>query len=274
MLARSPGDAKGEHRVTEKFVNIQEQDGIVTLTLNRPDSANALSLALLYDLHDALYQVKFRPDVRVVIVTGAGNKAFCAGADLKERKGMDDTQVRRTVSLIRGVVEDLADLPMPTIAAINGVAFGGGTELALAADLRIASKTAKLGLTETSLAIIPGAGGTQRLPRLIGLAKAKELIYTARRIDADEALSFGLVNQVVDAEDLLSAAYQLAAEIAANGPVAVRQAKFAIDQGFGVDLHTGLAIEQKAYEVVIPTDDRLEGLAAFAEKRKPNYIGR
>jgi methylglutaconyl-CoA hydratase len=274
MLALSLGDAKEAHRVAENLVNVQEQDGVVTLTLNRPDSANALSLALLYDLHDALYQIKFRPDVRVVIVTGAGDKAFCAGADLKERRGMDDTQVRKTVSLIRSVVEDLADLPMPTIAAINGVAFGGGTELALAADLRIASQAAKLGLTETSLAIIPGAGGTQRLPRLIGLAKAKELIYTARRIDADEALSLGLVNQVVEAADLLPAAHRLASDIAANGPVAVRQAKFAIDQGFGVDLRTGLAIEQKAYEVVIPTDDRLEGLAAFAEKRKPKYNGR
>jgi methylglutaconyl-CoA hydratase len=160
------------------------------------------------------------------------------------------------------------------IAAVNGVAFGGGTELALAADLRIAAESAKFGLTETSLAIIPGAGGTQRLPRLIGLAKAKELIFTARRIGAATALQIGLVNDVVADAELLPAAYRLAEEIAQNGPIAVRQAKFAMDQGCEVDLRTGLAIEEKAYEVVIPTRDRLEGLAAFAEKRKPLYEGR
>jgi enoyl-CoA hydratase/carnithine racemase len=253
---------------------VEERDGIVTLTLNRPDSANALSLALLSEFHEVLSNLRFRSDVRVVILTGAGTKAFCAGADLKERRGMDEDQVRKTVSQIRGVVEGVANLPMPVIAAVNGVAFGGGTELALAADLRIAAESARFGLTETSLAIIPGAGGTQRLPRLIGLAKAKELIFTARRIDAATALRLGLVNDVVPDAELLPAAHRLADEIAQNGPIAVRQAKFAIDQGCEVDLRTGLAIEQKAYDVVIPTQDRLEGLAAFAEKRKPRYEGR
>jgi methylglutaconyl-CoA hydratase len=260
--------------VTDRLVLVEERDGIVTLTLNRPDSANALSLALLSEFHEVLTDLQFRSDVRVVILTGAGTKAFCAGADLKERRGMDEDQVRKTVSQIRGVVEGVANLPMPVIAAVNGVAFGGGTELALAADLRIAAESARFGLTETSLAIIPGAGGTQRLPRLIGLAKAKELIFTARRIDAATALSLGLVNDVVPDAELLPAAYRLAEEIAQNGPIAVRQAKFAIDQGCEVDLRTGLAIEQKAYDVVIPTRDRLEGLAAFAEKRKPRYEGR
>lgn len=257
-----------------QLVLTEQTDGIVTVTLNRPDSANALSIVLLSQLYDTLMELKFQPNVRVVIITGAGNRAFCAGADLKERKSMDDTAVRKTVHMIRQVIEAVAGLPMPVIAAINGVAFGGGTELALAADLRVAADTAKLGLTETSLAIIPGAGGTQRLPRIIGVAKAKELIYTARRIDAETALNLGLLNDVVPADELMNSARQLAREIANNGPLAVRQAKFAVDQGIGVDLSTGLAIEQKAYEVIIPTEDRLEGLVAFAEKRKPNYQGR
>jgi methylglutaconyl-CoA hydratase len=257
---------------TADEILIHENEGIVTLKLNRETRANALSVALLRQLIGALAALYSRSDVRVVIITGSGSKAFCAGADLKERKGMSDDQVRETVALIRNAVNLLADLPMPVIAAVNGVAFGGGTELALAADLRIASSDAQFGLTETSLAIIPGAGGTQRLPRLIGLAKAKELIYTARRIDASTALDFGLVNQVVNG-DVWEIANDLAMEISQNGPIAVRQAKFAMDNGSGVDLRTGLQIEAKAYEVIIQTEDRLEGLAAFAEKRKPNYRG-
>ncbi|MDQ0191250.1 enoyl-CoA hydratase [Alicyclobacillus cycloheptanicus] len=259
---------------TNDLVRVEEADGVVTLTLNRPESANALSQALLQALHGAVYDLHFRPDVRAVILTGAGSKAFCAGADLKERRGMPEVQVRQAVARIRSVVESIAALPMPTIAAVNGVAFGGGTELALACDLRIAAASAKMGLTETGLAIIPGAGGTQRLPRLIGLAKAKELIYTARRIDAQTALAIGLVNQVAADDELLPAARALAAEIAQNGPVAVRQAKFAIDKGFDVGLEAGLAIEGKAYELVIPTEDRVEALQAFAEKRKPVFKGR
>ena len=260
--------------MSESLVLLNVQDGIATIRLNRAEAANALSIALLEALAANLAELQHRSDVRVVIVTGEGDKAFCAGADLKERRGMDDVQVRQAVARIRGVVQAVADLPMPVIAAINGVAFGGGTELALAADLRICADTARLGLTETSLAIIPGAGGTQRLPRLVGIAKAKELILTARRIDAAEALRIGLVDEVVPFHELLDRAHALAGEIAKNGPVAVRQAKFAIDQGMNVDLATGLRIEQKAYEVIIPTEDRLEGLRAFAEKRAPKYEGR
>lgn len=265
---------KGNRFVSESLVLRSDSNGVARLTLNRPNSANALSLGVLYGLHEHLTDLQFATSVRVVIITGAGEKAFCAGADLKERKGMDERQVRQTVSLIGSVVNQVAALPIPVIAAVNGAAFGGGTELALAADIRIASEGAQMGLTETSLAIIPGAGGTQRLSRLIGVARAKELIYTARRIDAATALQFGLVNHVVPVGQLLETADKLAAEIAKNGPVAVRQAKFAIDAGLFVDLHTGLAIEQKAYEVVIPTTDRMEGLLAFAEKRPPNYQGR
>lgn len=260
--------------MSESLVVRTDTNGMSQLTINRPDNANALSRAVLYELHEHLADLKFNVDVRVVVLTGAGDKAFCAGADLKERKGMDDREVRQTVALIRSVVNQVAELPMPVIAAVNGAAFGGGMELALAADIRIASASAKMGLTETSLAIIPGAGGTQRLSRLIGIARAKELIYTARRIDAQTAFDMGLVNRVVAADQLLAQVEQLANEIAKNGPVALRQAKFAIDQGSSVDLQTGLAIEQKAYELVIPTEDRMEGLLAFAEKRPPQYKGR
>lgn len=260
--------------MTESVVLRTEASGVVTLTINRPDSANALSLGVLYGLHEQLTSLQFDAEARVVILTGVGAKAFCAGADLKERKGMQDRQVRETVSLIRTVVNQVAELPIPVIAAINGAAFGGGLELALAADIRVASLQAKMGLTETSLAIIPGAGGTQRLSRLIGLARAKELIYTARRIDAETALAIGLVNRVVPQDELWSEAQALAGEITKNGPIAIRQAKFAMDTGASVDLQSGLAIEQKAYELVIPTEDRHEGLLAFAEKRAPQYKGR
>ena len=162
----------------------------------------------------------------------------------------------------------------PVIAAVNGVALGGGTELALACDIRVASESATMGLTETRLAIIPGAGGTQRLPRLVGRGKAKELIFTGRRVDAKEALEIGLVNKAVPAERLLDECLEMAGMICEAGPVAIGQAKYAINYGLEVDLHSGLAIESNAYWVTIPTEDRLEGLAAFREKRKPVYKGK
>ncbi|MDP4103518.1 MAG: enoyl-CoA hydratase [Bacillota bacterium] len=249
------------------------ENGVVMITLNRPEAANALSVQMLEELYDAILTCKYDRSVRCIVITGAGGKAFCAGADLKERAGMDPVQVRKTVSLIRENINSIESLPKPVIAAVNGVAFGGGTELALACDFRIASETAKLGLTETSLGIIPGAGGTQRLPRLVGKGRAKELIFTARRIDAKEALEIGLVEYSVPSESLIDKALEIAGQIVRNGPIAVAQAKFAIDKGYDVDLNTGLAIEQNAYEVTIPTKDRLEGLQAFKEKRTPSYIG-
>lgn len=255
------------------LVKTEISEGIATVTLNRPEAANAFSVEMLEQFIDALYTLKFDPEVRVVIITAVGEKAFCAGADLIQRGQMDLTQARQHINLIRSAVNEVEALPQPTIAAINGVAFGGGTELTLAADMRIAAENAKFGLTETALAIIPGAGGTQRLPRLIGVAKAKELILTARRIDAAEAEKIGLVNYVVAQEELLNKANELAREITKNGPLAVRQAKLAINKGVEVDLATGLAIEQNAYEVIMPTQDRLEGLKAFKEKRPPVYKG-
>ena len=260
--------------MSEPALLTDTRDGICTLTLNRPQAMNSLSLELLGALHAALDEITFDPEVRCVIVTGAGDKAFCAGADLKERAGMDPTQVRRCLAQIRGVMDKVENLPMPTIAAVNGAALGGGTELALVCDLRVVSETAKMGLTETSLAIIPGAGGTQRLPRIIGRAKAKELIFMARRIDADECLAIGLANQVVAPEALLAEAGALAAAIVKNGPVALKAAKRAIDRGMEMDLTSALVLENTCYEMTIPTEDRIEGLTAFREKRKPIYKGK
>ncbi|SCW76769.1 Enoyl-CoA hydratase/carnithine racemase [Paenibacillus tianmuensis] len=258
----------------EKAVGVTNVgNGIVLMTLNRPEVANALSIKMLEQLQAAAAACKFDRSVRCIVVTGAGEKAFCAGADLKERAGMDMSQVRRTVSLIRECIHELEALPQPVIAAVNGAAYGGGTELALACDIRIASETATFALTETSLGIIPGAGGTQRLPRLIGKGRAKELIFTARKIDAQEARDMGLVEYVIPPESLLDKALEIAGQIVRNAPVAVAQAKFAIDKGFDVELSTGLAIEQNAYEVTIPTKDRLEGLQAFKDKRPPIFKG-
>lgn len=251
----------------------KDKQGIATITLNRPEAANALSLQMLDEMQHILTEIKYNPKIRCVIITGAGEKAFCAGADLKERAGMDPVAVRKTVSLIRGNINALEALPQPVIAAVNGVAFGGGTELALAADIRIASDKAKFGLTETALGIIPGAGGTQRLPRLIGKGRAKELIFTARRITASEAEAIGLVEYQTSPEKLLDKAFEIASQIVKNGPIALAQAKLAIDKGYDVDLTTGLAIEQNAYEVTIPTRDRMEGLQAFKEKRPPVFTG-
>ncbi|PDM40814.1 MULTISPECIES: enoyl-CoA hydratase [unclassified Geobacillus] len=249
------------------------ENGIAIITLNRPESANALSTALLYELSHLLYDLAFRRDVRIVIFTGAGEKVFCAGADLKERAGMNETEVRKTVALIRETINQIEQLPQPVICALNGSAFGGGLELALACDIRVAADTAQLGLTETSLGIIPGAGGTQRLPRLIGKGKAKELIFTAKRITAKEAEQIGLVEYVVPREQLMEKAMEIAEQIVVNAPIAVMQAKIAINRGLDVDLATGLRIEQMAYDITIPTKDRLEGLQAFKEKRKPVYKG-
>ncbi|MFJ7679757.1 enoyl-CoA hydratase [Peribacillus sp. NPDC097198] len=250
-----------------------EENGIAIVTLNRPDAANALSRELLHNLYETLNELKMLSNLRTVILTGAGNKAFCAGADLKERAGMNDSEVKETLKLIGDTITAVESLPVPVIAAINGSAFGGGLELALACDMRIASRTAKMGLTETSLGIIPGGGGTQRLPRIVGIATAKELIYTARRLDAETAKQMRIISQVVDSEILLEAARTLAKEIAVNAPLALRAAKMSINQGVETDLKTGLQIEQDCYQTTLRTDDRLEGLTAFKEKRKPIFTG-
>lgn len=255
-----------------RFELLEGSIGLITLL--RPEAANAMSVQLLRELSDTLDQINGDPTVRVVLLTGAGEKAFCAGADLKERKGMSDRQVKQIVQLIGATVAKVETLAQPVIAVLNGVAFGGGLELALACDLRVAAAHVKLGLTETSLGIIPGAGGTQRLPRLIGLGKAKELIYTARRLNAEEAKNYGIVEYVHETHELMERAQQLALEMAKNAPLSLVQAKVAMNQGVEVDLATGLKIESLAYSALIPTEDRLEGLLAFQEKRAPQYSGK
>ncbi len=253
-------------------------EGILILTLNRPEAMNCFNLELLGALGEAIAEANFDASVRCIIITGATGPdprkvAFSTGADLKERRNMTPAEVRRYIFTIRNAFTAVEQARMPVITALNGYAFGGGLELALASDLRIASSNVLMGLTETSLAVIPGAGGTQRLPRIIGVARAKELIFTARRISAKDALALGLVNQVVEPDELLPAALSLAREICANGPVGVAQAKFAINNGMEAALGVALELESKAYEATIPTKDRLEALAAFAEKRKPVFQG-
>lgn len=250
------------------------KEHIALVMINREDALNAFNYDTLKELQDTIEKIRVNPDVRLVIFTGAGEKAFSVGADLKERKTLSNEEVKRNIFKINEVFNAIDQLPQPTIALMNGYAFGGGMELALACDFRIVAEKTLLGLTETSLAIIPGAGGTQRLPRLIGQAKALELILTARRITSEEAYQFGLVTQVVPREKLFDAAMEWANMILQNGPVGVQQAKFAIKQGMNTDLATGQQIERKAYEVTIPTEDRLEALQAFSEKRKPVFKGK
>ncbi len=256
-----------------EFLKVEQKDKIAILTLNRPEIMNALNFPLLKELNHFITEANFDKGIRVIIITGAGGKAFCAGADLKERRTMTQEEVKRYIFTIRTTFTAVEYLPKPVIAAVNGIALGGGTELALACDMRIASKNATMGLTETSLAIIPGAGGTQRLARAVGKGKAKEMIFLAKRISADEAYEIGLVNKVVEPEKLMDEAISWAEKICENGPIAIEQAKMAINYGTETDIFTGLAFETQCYNVLIPTKDRLEGLQAFKEKRKPQYKG-
>lgn len=256
-----------------ELVRCEREGDLVTLTIDRPEVMNCLSFPTLRRFRTLLEELAGDLSVRAVLITGAGERAFCAGADLKERRTMPAERVPLFVKNIRRLMDDVEALPQPTIGVAGGLAFGGGTELLLACDLRVAVDHAQFGLTETTLAIIPGAGGTQRLPRLIGKSRAKDLILTGRRIDAREAADIGLVNRVASAAGLWDAARGLAEAIAANGPVAVRAAKAAIDQGLEAPQSEGLEIEARCYERVLPTQDRLEALAAFAEKRKPVYRG-
>jgi enoyl-CoA hydratase/carnithine racemase len=250
------------------------REGVGTVTLNRPAAANALSMELAGALGHAFAQLRGDESLRAVIVTGAGAKAFCAGADLKERRAMTLEETRSFLRLLNSSVDAVAAFPRPVIAAINGAAFGGGLELALACDFRIAADTAEMGLVETRLGIIPGAGGTQRLARIAGPAVAKELILTGRRIGAARALAAGVVTEVVPASELPAAAMRLAAELAGAGPLALAQAKRAIDGGLHLPMAEALAHERACYDVVLESEDRNEGLAAFAEKRPPRFTGK
>ena len=256
------------------MIHLERLDHVAVIRIDRPERMNCFDYPTLVELQQLVTTVRHDPMIRVVLFTGTG-KAFSAGADLKERTTLDEAQVRRNVAAIRDVFTDIANLPQPTIAAVNGHALGGGFEWMLACDFRIIVKGALIGLTETSFGIIPGAGGTQRLPRLIGETRAKELIFTAKKIDAETAERYGIVSRVVSTvEELMEVCLAFAEEMLRNGPIAIRQAKQAIDQGLNHSLSEGLEIETAAYETVIPTEDRMEALRAFAEKRTPQFQGK
>jgi methylglutaconyl-CoA hydratase len=248
--------------------------GVAQLALNRENGKNSLSKEMVEELNQAVAQIRGDPSVRVLIIKSNVSKVFCAGADLKERLGMKSEEVEAFVEKLRMSFHGVSTLPIPTIAAIEGAALGGGLELALACDIRIAGARATLGLPETSLAIIPGAGGTQRLPRVVGVAKAKELIFTSARLTAEEAAAIGLVNSCVAAENALITAEGMALKIVQNGPIGVRMGKAAVDGGIDKNIEDALKVEKACYAQVVNTEDRLEGINAFVEKRKSVYKGR
>ncbi|MFZ5470506.1 MAG: enoyl-CoA hydratase-related protein [Myxococcota bacterium] len=253
---------------------IEREGGIETWTIDSEARRNAIGRAMLDELASLVERVSTDREVRAVVLTGAGDKAFCAGADLKERTTMSEPEVRAFLDELRRTFCAIERSDCVFIAALNGFAFGGGTELALCCDLRVAAPHAELGLTEVTLGIIPGGGGTQRLPRLIGPGRAKDLILTGRRVTAHEALGLGLVNRVAPATTLLETARALAMTIAQNAPIAVAAAKHAIDEGLSLELDAALELEQQHYAKTLPTEDRQEGLRAFAQKRPPRFIGR
>jgi enoyl-CoA hydratase/carnithine racemase len=257
-----------------ELINVERRDhGATWVTLNRPKALNALSRALNEELRGIAADLAADRSVRAVVITGSGPKSFSAGADLCERKGVTAAETGPYVNAISGAINAVASIPKPTLALVNGYAFGGGMELSLACDFRIASDNATFGLTEVRLGIMPGAGGTQRLPRLIGVSRAKELILLGRRIGADRALEYGLVMRVVPIEELYAAADELLGELAGCAPVSLGKAKEAIERGIEVDMSAGLAIERECYDVTLYTEDRNEGLRAFADKRPPEFKG-
>lgn len=244
------------------------------VTLNRPDVRNALSRSLCNQLSDIAVNLDARDSVHKIVLTGSGDKAFCAGADLKERKGVSADNAGAYVNAVASAIETWGEIRKPTICAMNGSALGGGLELAMACDLRLVVDGSELGLPEVRLGIIPGAGGTQRLPRLVGEARAKELILLGRRIGAGRALEIGLVHQVVSRANLRTATEALLGELAGCAPMSLMSAKSAIERGYGKPLSDALSIERECYDVTLFSEDRDEGLAAFAEGRAPRFKGR
>jgi len=250
-------------------------DGLLVLTLNRPEAANAMNTQMGRDLLAFFDGVNADPlACRAIVVAGAGDKAFCAGGDLKERQGMTDETWQAQHLLFERMIRAFIGCPVPVLGAINGAAYAGGCELALCCDFLYAAETARFALTEVSLGIMPGAGGTQNLPRAVGERRAKEIILTGRPFSAKEAHDWGMVNRLCAPERLLDEVLETARRIADNAPISVRQAKHAIHQGLQMDLGSAMLFEIEAYNRMVPTEDRREGIASFNEKRKPRFRGR
>jgi len=248
---------------------------VLLVRLNRPEVRNAFNTAMGRELLDLWTRLtEDSGDYRCAVITGAGDQAFCAGADLKERKGMTREGWRAQHELYERAFWALGDLPLPIIAAVNGPAYAGGLELALMCDFIYAVRTARFALTEVSLGIIPGAGGTQNLPRAVGERRAKEIILTARPFSAEDGYAWGLVNRLCEPGEVLTAALDTAAAIAGNAPLATRQAKKSIRYGGQMEIRTAYRFEVEAYNQLVDTDDRREGILAFNEKRKPQFKGK
>ncbi len=257
-----------------KHLLVEDRGAVRLLTIDGEKQLNVLSRAMVAELGEEAARAARDPAVRAVVITGAGTKAFCAGANLKERQGWTEDDVRRWLVELHEGLRAIERCPKPWIAAVNGLALGGGCELSLACDLRVVDPAAQLGLTEVKIGVIPGGGGTVRLARVIGLGRARDLILTARRVDAAEALQLGLANRVSVAGQSVAAAVDLAEQIAANAPVGVAAAKEALEDAWDLSLDAALARERELYERPLLSEDRLEGLRAFAEKRSPRWLGR
>jgi len=257
-----------------KHIIYEKSEGIATITLNRPEALNAFSREVVEEILQALHDVRNDENVRVVVLTGAGEKAFSAGADIKSMIGMTVLKARELSLMGEKLCLALENLEKPVIAAMNGYALGGGLEVAMSCDLRIASENARMGQTEINIGLIPGWGGTQRLTRLIGRAKAKELVFTGRMIDAKTAEQLGIINMAVPQDKFKDTVRQFALELASKAPVALRVAKALINKGADISLDSALALEREGFGVVASTDDLKEGVSAFTEKRKPTFKGK
>jgi methylglutaconyl-CoA hydratase len=253
------------------MIAVSNKDGLKVITIDRKEKSNAISRSLLNELHEEI--VGSMSGIRCLMITGAGEKVFCAGADLEERKDMSKSEIITFLDKFRSTLASLELISVPTIASLNGSAFGGGLELALACDIRLAQDESLLGLTETKLGIIPGAGGTQRLSRLIGLSKAKDLIFRGAKITSLEALELGVVNKVFKKERFLEDVKKYTDQILTSAPLGVQYAKRALVNGYLVDFEDGLDIERTEYLKTLDTKDRLEALQAFREKRSPFFRG-
>ncbi|MYV48784.1 enoyl-CoA hydratase-related protein [Streptomyces sp. SID2888] len=264
---------QGDERRFGEHVVVRRHEYVAELVLDRPKAMNAVSTAMARSVAEACVHLAGDRDVRVAVLTSTHERAFCVGADLKERNSFTDADLMRQRPVARAAYTGVLELPMPTIAAVHGFALGGGFELALSCDLIVADRTAVLGLPEVSVGVIPGGGGTQLLPRRVGAARAAELIFTARRLEAAEARELGLIDDLVAEGQDRAEALALAGRIAANSPVGLRAAKRALRLGHGLDLRTGLEVEDAAWRSVAFSGDRAEGVAAFNEKRSPHWPG-